>query len=344
MGDSEYKRLFKIAAALDEKIKRQINGSKEHFISASYPSSLTYYDYMHELHDSGFDNYPVVNIANPEAIFFMEKIIGCKMRYIDGKSDFFHTFCIPYITKAGDVDKINIDLSSNLVWNGYYGKIQGHTVSPAAILPISLPAFCPLDTACAIMGVSEFLTLLADDMCGANHVIDFICDLYIAIVERIKKLNVRTIGAIGYPGTYISDLNTINISPKTLEKIMPFYEKTAEFCGGMTLNIAVPDISLMRDIVNIPSFYGFFFDSRLKLKDISKILGKKLFIIYNYIFDDKLDKVTLKEGVYVNPIVHAHSRNITEVFDELAEDHSIMALICRNDKQETIDVLHKIKK
>jgi len=183
-------------------------------------------------------------------------------------------------------------------------------------------------------------------MQGAGYVLNFICDLYIDMITRIKKLNVKTISAVGYAGTYSSDLNTINISPEMLEKIIPVYEKAANFCNGIILNIAVPDIYLMKDIASVPSFYGFFFDSRLKLRDISKILTlkKKLFVIANYIFDDKLEKATLKDGVYVNPIVHAHSKNITEVFAELADEHSIMAMIFRNDKQEIINVANKIKK
>ena len=343
MRDDKYGRLCEIALGLDEKIKRQINGEKEHFIGASYPSPLLWHDYLLELRDYGFDNYPGVNIENPEAIFFTEKIIGCKMRHIGAQNDFFHTFCIPCIKEAGDIDKINVDLSESPAWNAYYGNIRAHLISPASELPICLPAFCPLDTACAIMGPAEFLELLGSDMQGAKHIIAFVCELYIKMVAQIKKLNIKTISANGYAGTYASDLNTVNISPKTLEQLIPFYEQIADFAGGMTLNIAVSDISLMSDIAGIASFCGFFFDSRLKLEDISKMLKKKLFVIYNYMFDDALNGVTLKDGAYINPIVHAHSRNIAEAFRELAHSHSIQAQIFRNDKNEAIDVANKLR-
>jgi len=344
MPGNKYENLCKTAAKLDDKIARQINGGRELFINASYPSALPYYDYLTELRDNGFDNYPVVNIKNPDAIFFMEKIIGCEMRYTEGKNDFFHTFCVPVIKSAGDIDKINTDLDNNPVWNNYCERIRAHSVSPEAVLPVSLPAFCPLDNACAIMGPGEFLTLLADDINGAMHIIGFISGLYMEMVTRIKKSNVKTKDPNGYPGTYASDLNTMNISPKMLEKIIPFYEKTANFAGGMTLGIAVSDISLMKDIVSVPPFYGFSFDSRLKLEDISKILGKKLFIIDNHIYDDELNGVTLKNGIYVNPIVSSHSRNITEVFREFSDSHSIMGTIYRYNKQEAVDVLNILKK
>ena len=354
MTDDKQRRLDAIVRGLDGRIERQIGGAREHFISASYWPGVKHYDYLLELQGCGFDNYPMASIENPNAMFFMERMLGCEMRHVDGRQDFFHTFCVPCIKEAGDVDKITVDFSKSPIWEPYYTGLQAHAVSPEASLPIPLPAFCPVDAACAMMGQCEFLMLLAEDIRGACHVIDFISEAYMGMIRQIRKvaatssspskniMNIRGVGINGYPGVYVSDLSTVNLSPQILEKLVPFYKKVADFAGGMTLNIAVPDIALMRDIVSVPSFHGFFFDARLGVKDISTILGKKIFIIYHYIFDDTVNGVGLKNGEYVNPIVHAHSRNIAEVFEVLAERHSIMAMICRRTKQEAMEMKEEL--
>jgi len=334
MKEEKFELLRKKSIELNDRARRQMNGETERFVSAYYRSPLEYYDALAEAHAAGFDNYPAAHV-NPDPIFFMEKLMGCRMRFADGIQDFFHTFCVPLIEKPGDIDKVKIDLPNHPLWNAMTESLAWHTQSEAGALPVFLPSFAPLDTACAVMGVCDFLELLADDPAGAEHILAFITNLYIEMIVSIHSLKVRTVNAVGYPGTYVSDLNTVNLSPKTLERIIPFYERAAEHAGGMTVNIAVPDIGLMGDIVSVPAFHSFFFDARLNPVDIAKILGKKLFIIYSYIYDDGLDGVTLKNGEYVNPIVSAHSRNAAEIIGAL-EGHSVLTALFRFTKREAV--------
>ena len=83
---------------------------------------------------------------------------------------------------------------------------------------------------------------------------------------------------------------------------------------------------------------GCAFDKRLSLATIKQYIGAKVFLLPDYIFDDAFDRPTCRDGIYCNPIVQSYSRELTTVYQELADSCTLAIAIERPSLAEVCAV------
>jgi len=125
------------------------------------------------------------------------------------------------------------------------------------------------------------------------------------------------------------------ISPAMIERfLLPRYFRAAESVGGMILILNCPDVSLAELALKQDSIIGCGFDKRMSLDDIDRILGDKLFVIYNGIYNPDIDHPMEIDGIWCNPIVQSYSEELAEVYQRLHDKHSFLITIERYSIEE----------
>jgi len=79
-------------------------------------------------------------------------------------------------------------------------------------------------------------------------------------------------------------------------------------------------------------------DKRLPLPEIRDVIGKKVFNVANYAYDDTLDRPTARDGIYWNPIVQCHSRDIGRIYSGMNGECSMAVTIERPTLGEVVRV------
>lgn len=298
------------------------------------------------LQQRGFDNYPVACIPAVDAVrtylFFFERLLGAEVGAVDGQmGDFFHSWCVPLIREPEDVYRLSAELDKSPLWGQYMAAMQSYVEETpvAERLPVVFPGFSPLDMACNLCGAEDFLLMLYEEPEAADHLLGTITDLLVDAYLRVKCLDVRLVTSHGLPGVYCSDLQMPYVSPPLLMRfLLPRYARIATACGGLCLALLSPDEEILTAVLAMDRVLGCAFDKRLPLAAIKQRLGKKFFLLPNYIYEDDLDKPTFHNGAYCNPIVQSYSRELTMVFRELADRCNMLISIERFSLDEVCAV------
>lgn len=309
---------------------------------ASCPMPGSYADSMSALHALGFDNAPFGAVDFGNGIFFYEQVMGCRLKVLDGREgSFFHTWCEPIISSPEQIDRLEVDLRANPVWEAYGAAVRRYVAStpPAAALPLTPWACCPLDLACSLCGAERLYTFMYDAPGEVETLFARITDTYLETRRQMEATGVRWITGLGFPGVYISDLHLPGLQPAFVERfVLPSYERLVRECGGGIVAVHSADTGVLTRILAWDDVVGCFFDKRLPFPAIRDRLGNKLFMIANYAYDDAVDRPTLKGGMYWNPIVHSYSRELDAVYGEFARDFSMLVMIERPTLDEVCRV------
>ena len=341
-----------IVRAHDLRIRACLEGRHQsHFWNASCPLEGPMEQRLQQLHALGFDNYPVAQIPAIDELrtylFFFERLLGAQVKSTDGhEGEFFHTWCHPLIGNTADVSRLAVDLETSPVWRAYETAIRNYLTEtpPGRRLPVSFPGLSPLDVACNLCGAESFFLMLCDAPDAAGHLLDLIVTLLVDAYRRVCDLGARLVGPHGFPGVYCSDLQLPLLSPTHVESIMlPRYERIATGCGGLLLALLSSDIGVLQSALKIEGLIGCAFDKRLPLPDIKKHLGQKLFIISSYCYDESLDRPTLRDGIWWNPIVQSYSRELTEVYREFADGCNLLISVERPSLTEVLAVRRELE-
>ncbi len=329
-----------IGRTLDLKIRRCLEGGDRMvFWHAHCPSRLE------ELHALGFDNYPVAQIPAVDAIrphlFFFERILGAVVESPDGQDgDFFHSWCKPLIHDPSHIFRMESNPAVSPVWQAYEEAVRDYLSKTPADqrLPIAFPGLSPLDMACNLCGAEVFFLMLYEAPDAAERLLDLIVTVQIEAHRRIRQLGARIVAPYGFFGVYCSDLQLPSLSPDHVRGfLLPRYERLGAACGGLLLALLCADLDVLRAALRMESLIGCSFDKRLPLSIIGQYLGRKVFLISNYCHDDVIDKPTLRGGIWWNPIVQSHSRDLAEVYRQFAETASLVISIERPSVEEVLE-------
>ena len=299
---------------------------------ASYPTDEAYADQLLRLHALGFDNYLLERLAYEHRVFFLERLLGCRMSIVDGREgSFAHTWCVPIVHESADIDGLRVDLGTSPVWRRYTDDVA----RADRTLPVEGLGLCPLDTACSLCGAERLFTWMIDAPAEVERLFDLIGELFIECRRRVSALDMRQVEGHGLPCVYFSDLQMAHLSPAHIERfVLPTYEKVAREFGGALFALQTSDIGLLERVMAGDWVVGCAFDKRLALGDIRRAIGDKLFVINNYAYDDALDRPTSRDGLVWNPIVQTHSRDLEEAFRELSRTCSMVIGIERPSLDE----------
>jgi hypothetical protein len=324
----------------DLKIRSYLEGgNRVQFWHAQCPAKLE------ELQGLGFDNYPVAHIPVVDAIrpylFFFERILGAEVESPGGhEGDFFHSWCKPLIRDVSEISRLTVDPTASPVWQTYESAIRDYMSKTPANqrLPIAFPGLSPLDMACNLCGAESFFLMLYEEPEAAERLLDVIVTVQIEAHRRIRELGVRVVAPYGFPGVYCCDLQLPLLSPEHVGRlILPCYKRLGEACGGLLLAFLCADPYILRTVLRWECLIGCSFDKRLPFSAIKKHLGRKLFVISSYCYDDALDKPTLRGGIWWNPIVQTYSRELQEVYREFVETANLLISIERPFLAEVLE-------
>ena len=326
-----------IARAQDEKIRAYLAGGKpQQFWYAHCPLDGTREEQFARLHALGFDNYPTAHIPAIDALhvylFFFERLLGSELHYVDGPRDFFHTWCRPLIRHPEEVAQLTIALDDSPLWQAYAAGIGDYLrATPAAErLPVMFPGLSPLDMAANLCGAEQLFLLLYEAPDAAARLLDTIVTVQVEVYRRLWALGTRIVNPHGFPGVYANDLQLPSLSPAHIaDLIVPRYARIAAACGGLVCCLLSSDARLLPTLLRMEGLIGCAFDKTLPLAEIKQYLDNKLFVIANYIYDDRFDAPTYHDGFYCNPIVQAYSRELTQVYHAFAATHSLLISIER---------------
>ena len=346
-GNSSNDRLIReILEKQDAKIKRYMDTrEKTFFFYAGHPVDRNgYLDNLIDVHDMGFDNYPLAAARNDGGFLFMERLLGCPMKSVGGRTDSFHLFCEPFVKATEDIGRLRIDLDTNPVWRSFVQDIEKDRETIQLDLPVMSFGLSLIDWACSLCSPETLFMWMMDDEPEVHHLLGFISDVYIECVRRLEQIFGRVVDSHGFPCVYCSDLHFRNISPRLIEKfVLPQYARIARSCGGMILSLGTADMDLVRMTLRVEEILGCAFDARIPLDSIEQILGRKLFVIYNYVYYDWLDKPTLINGIYCNPIVQSYSRELKKAHSALSPTRSMIIYIQRYSFAEVCAVKKELE-
>ncbi len=331
--------------AHDARIRSCLEGrSQAHFWHACCPMSGPTEARLQRFQALGFDNYPLAQIPAVDALrtylFFFERILGAKVVSPAGHDgDFFQTWCQPWISSAAQVSGLRVDLGASPLWQAYEKAISDYLAHTPADqrLPVAFMGLSPFDIACNVCGPEPFCLMLHDEPEAAAGLLDFIVTLLVDAHRRIRGLGTRLVSPYGFPGVYISDLQLPLLSPAHVGGlVLPCYERIAKECGGLTFALLSADLDVLRAALRMDGLVGCSFDKRLPLPEIRKHLGRKIFVIFSYCYDDALEAPTLRDGIWWNPIVQSYSRELPQVYREMAAGHNLLIGIDRPSLAEVL--------
>ena len=334
------------------KISAFLNGEcATQFWFAHYPSECPENERIECLHELGFDNYPTAQIYNVDRLypymFFYERMLGAEVDSPAGHEyDFFHSWCVPIINEPVDIFNISADLDDFPLWQAYENAIKGYMqeTPPDDLLPIMFHGFSPLDAACSLCGTENMFMMLYDAPDAAEYLLNTIVTLMVEGYQRTKSIGINIVSYYGFPGVYCNDLQLAYLSPPHVKHFMlPCYTRFAQECDGLLIAFMNNDIDSLQSMLDTDGVIGCAFDKRIPLSEIKRRLGQKLFLMPNACYDDDLDKPTLRDGIYWNPIVQSYSRELTQVYDEFHEEHSLLISMERPTLAEICDVRNKLR-
>jgi len=204
-------------------------------------------------------------------------------------------------------------------------------------LPIVARAFYPLDLACNMCGATNLLTWMYDAPDEVAALFDKITDLFLEVWAKAAATGLAMVTGLGFPCANCSDLQLPSISPEMIRRfVLPCYERVGRACGGTFLALYSADLSVLQEVMIQDWAIGGSFDKRLPLREIRNVIGKKAFILPNYAYDDTLDRPTARDGIYWNPIVQCHSRDLDRIYSEMDGHCSMVVTIERPKLDEVI--------
>jgi len=333
--------LKSITDELDRKIQSCLSGRKQtHFWYASFAGANA--NHIGQLYEMGFDNYPLAPVEDPHRILFFEKLFGCDICVKDKSApSFFNTWPVPKIRCRSDLVCLKPDLNDNVVCQEYLNAVSCYLdfTTGENQLPVAARAFYPLDLACNLCGAENLFAWMLEAEEDVLQFFDRMADLYLAVRERLLGFGARLVNALGFPCVTCSDLQLPCLSADMIRRfVLPCYEKVARACGGAFIGLDCCDIGLLEEVMGFDWLVGCSFDRRLPLAEIRRTIGKKIFVLPYYAYDDGFDRPTLKDGIYWNPIVQCHSRNAEDVYREMAQQCNMVIIIERPGLQDVVAV------
>jgi len=308
---------------------------KNHYFFADCPHKEPPGEWAALLRENGFSCFFDAGIYPGGGMFFLERALGAQMRYVDDLRDTFHAYCEPLVESPSQLGAHFAHWEQSPAWLEYFGRVCAYASEAGGHLPLVAPHFYPLDAACALMGALRFFELLADDREGALYMLECVTELYLGMVRAIRKTGLALVNPFGFPGGAAGDLNAINISPALLyELVYPLYARAAAELGGLFLGISPFDEDTMRNAAAAPGFTGLSFDARIPFETIDRLLGGRMFVMHNYVFLDEHGPAECVGGIYVNPIVASHSRDIEGAWRALSGHHDMCLYIQRHTFEE----------
>ncbi len=283
------------------------------------------------MHEAGFDNYPLLSAPPEETLFLFERMLGCRVRAGDGQAgSTFNTWCEPVVDSPRDIRRLSVDLDGGDDWRSFELALSASRRGDAQCLPAAEIPFTPLDWACNLCSAERLFMWLYDAEDDVAALLEMLCDLYLQVRLRIDSLGVTTRNWLGFPCVYCNDLQMGSLSPAMIDRfILPRYRQVARRCGGMILALHTNDLGIVGKVAGCDDFIGCCFDKRLPLADIRRLIGRTIFVMLNYAYDDSLPGPAFRDGLYWNPIVQSYSRGIDQVYRELADECSMIFLIER---------------
>ncbi len=343
--------LPEIVRIQDAKIQAFLDGQCPlHFWYASCWIDGTPAERVQRLHALGFDNYPTAHIPAVEALqphlFFFERMAGAEVESPDGQAgDFFHSWCRPLLCDNSTVLRFSAAWESSPLWHAYEKAICAYLRDTPAEerLPVMFPGLSPLDMACNLCGTESFFLLLYEEPEAAEHLLNAIVSLMIDAHRRLRELGARLVSPFGFPGVYCNDLQLPYLSPSLITRfLLPCYSRLATACGGLMPSLLSPDEGAFQAALSIDGVLGCLIDKRLPFATIKTHLGRKLFLIPHYCFDDVFDRPTLHNGTYYNPIVQSYSRELPEIYCEFVTTHNLLITIDRPTLAEVCGIRERL--
>ena len=327
------------------RILRCIDGEQTTFWYASYAGCST--RDAATIDELGFDNVPLAGIADPYPILFFEQLFGCELLIEDKeKPSFFNTWPLPIVNGLGDISALSVDLDSHAVWQGYWRAVSEYLAdTPDGMrLPVAAKGFYPLDLACNMCGTQNLFTWMCEAEDEITLLLTKITDLFLDVWERMRATGLSMVTGTGFPCANCSDLQLPSISPDVIRRVvLPCYRRVARACGGTFLALYSADLSLLEEVMAQEWVTGCSFDKRLPLPEIKQVIGDKVFMLPNYAYDDQLDRPTPRDGIYWNPIVQCHGRDVDEVYSEMNGHCSMVVTIERPTLAEVVQVRDRLR-
>jgi len=170
---------------------------------------------------------------------------------------------------------------------------------------------------------------------AVEHLLDVITDTQIHVYSQLRAKGINLRNSYGFPYIYCNDLQMGVVSPAMIERfLLPRYFRAAEAVGGLILILNCPDVSLAELVLKQDFIVGCGFDKRMSLDDIDRILGDKLFVIFNGVYNPDIDHPMEIDGIWCNPIVQSFSEELPEVYERLHEKHSFLITVERYSIKE----------
>jgi hypothetical protein len=338
--------LQSIAAARDRKVQACLRGGvRTHFWYAGAAEEGA--GDIAQLHRMGFDNYPLAPIDDPHGFLFFEELFGCDIVVQDRAAPSpFTTWPLPKFASPDEMPASAPALDGHPIWHAYFGAVREYldSVDGAERLPLPARGFSPLDLACNLCGTANLFLWMKEAADGVHRLFDVAADLYLAVRGRLRDAGVSMVNYLGFPCVSCSDLQMPAISPDAIRRfVLPCYAKVARACGGAFIGLDCDDASLFGEVMRLDWLLGCSFDRRLPLPLIRREIGQKVFVLPHHAYDEGLDRPTLKDGLYWNPIVQCHSRDAEAVFRELAESCSMAITIVRPRLAEVVEVRNRMR-
>jgi hypothetical protein len=179
--------------------------------------------------------------------------------------------------------------------------------------------------------------MMYDDITAVDQLFNYLAGIYISCFNQLKDTGIEIKNMYGFPGVYCNDLQMPYISPYMIRRfILPCYERVARACDGLIVSINCSDVVLAEEMLNLDGVIGATFHMGIPIQEIRRLLGRKLFVMNHYVYLNELDKPTLIDGIYCNPIVQSYSRELELVWQELSPYCSMLVTIERYSLDQVV--------
>jgi hypothetical protein len=246
-----------------------------------------------------------------------------------------------------EVFQLAITLNTSPLWTAFETAIEKYlrATTPDERLPVLFPGLSPLDMACNLCGAEQFFLMLYDAPAAAVHLLETIVTVQIAAFQRVAALGARPLTGYGFPGVYCNDLQLPYLSPEhIIHFVLPCYARLAAECGGVFFGLLSADLEVLQMAMRLEGLLGCLFDKSLPLNEIKKHLGRKFFLIPHYAYNEAVDRPTVCDGLYYNPIVQSYSRELPAVYRAFAGHHRLLISIERSSLVEVCAMRRVLKK
>lgn len=283
----------------------------------------------------GLDVIPGSPACAVNGMFFVERVMGMKIRHIDGKTDSFHSLPERCVFGMEDIARLNQEPEKSELWRSYMHTLENRPDD----LPVSMIYYAPLDGACSLAGHEAVFLSLAEEDGFAEALLDAIENTMFRMADEfVARFGTPVSG--GFPGIAISDLSCVNLSSRMLrEKIYPYYARLASRYGAQ-ISVAAPDEAAFQAICDMERVSVVSADARIPFEVVDRCLKPGMVLsLYENEHVPHLQGPALMGGMYVNPIVSSHDGDLVEGWKILGRKHSLSLHVDRRKFADALAVL-----